>query len=448
MTNQLRDAVDATELCARRRALLDALPKDSLVVMAAYSQKVRSKNIKYHFRQDNDFLYLTGFAEPDAYAVLYREGDEDTLVLFCRPRDKDAEVSFGRRSGPQGAISDYGADDAFVIDEFEPKLLELLKGKNRIYVSDELNRLPNIWQLINRERFQTPFDVPKAYRQLSALASVLHPMRVVKSQAEIGLIRHAVNASIAGHKALMQAAAPGVNEGMLAATFMLEIAKHGCVDVGYPNIVAAGNNACCLHYEENCCTVNDGELVLVDAGAEFGHYSADITRTFPATGHFTPAQRRIHNLVLAALDAAIARVRPGTRWNVLYETCMEMMAKGLIELGLLQGSLDEVMTSESYKRFTVHKTGHWLGMDVHDVGPYQDESGNWRALEPGMVFTIEPGIYIPADTMDVPSEYRGMGVRIEDDLLVTEDGCENLSVACPRSTDEIEAFMAGRIKAG
>ncbi|MBT1446494.1 aminopeptidase P N-terminal domain-containing protein [Shewanella sp. JM162201] len=432
---------------ARRKALLDALPDGSLVVMAAYSQKVRSKNIKYHFRQDNDFLYLTGFGEPDAFALVYREHTDDRLVLFCRPRDKDAEVSFGRRSGPEGAVADYGADAAFTIDEFEPTLLTLLKGKTRIYVSDELNRLPNLWQLINRERFQTPFDVPKAYRQLATLASVLHPMRVIKSETEISLIRHAANASVAGHKALMQAAAPGINEAVLAATFMLEIAKHGCVDVGYPNIVAAGNNACCLHYEENCCTVNDGELVLVDAGAEYCHYSADITRTFPANGKFSQAQRRLHDLVLSALDAAIAKVKPGTRWNVLYETCMEVMAKGLIELGLLQGSLDEVMKSESYRRFTVHKTGHWLGMDVHDVGPYQDDSGDWRALEPGMVFTIEPGIYIPADAMDVAAEYRGIGIRIEDDILVTTNGCENLSAACPRSSDEIEAFMTRGTKA-
>ncbi|QYJ76857.1 aminopeptidase P N-terminal domain-containing protein [Shewanella sp. FJAT-52076] len=438
----MADPTDSGLYAARRSALLDRVPPASLIVLAGYQQKVRSKNIKYHFRQDNDFLYLTGFAEPDALALLYREGNRDCLTLFCRPRDQAAEVSFGQRAGPEGAVVEYGADHAFVIDEFETRLLEALKGKTQVYVGDELNRLPTLWQLINRERFHTPFDVPKAYRQLSALGAVLHPMRVIKSDPEIALIRHAVNASIEGHKALMRTVAPGINEGLLAATFMLEIAKHGCVDVGYPNIVASGNNACCLHYEENCCEVKVGELVLVDAGAEYGHYSADITRTFPATGRFSPAQRQIHNLVLAALDAAIARVRPGTRWNQLYETCMEVMAKGLIELGLLEGPFDEVMKSESYKRFTVHKTGHWLGMDVHDVGPYQDDRGDWRVFEPGMVFTIEPGIYIPADAMDVPSQYRGMGVRIEDDILVTHQGCENLSAACPRSSDEIEAFMA------
>ncbi|MCL2919786.1 aminopeptidase P N-terminal domain-containing protein [Shewanella litorisediminis] len=433
---------DTTLYAARRSALLDRLPPESLVVLAGYQQKVRSKNIKYHFRQDNDFLYLTGFAEPDAFALIYREASHDCLSLFCRPRDKAAEVSFGHRAGPEGAVAQFGANEAFVIDEFESRLLDALKGKTHVYVSDELNRLPALWQLINHERFHTPFDVPKAYRQLSALGAVLHPMRAIKSDSEIALIRHAVNASIAGHKALMKTVTPGINEGLLAATFMLEIAKHGCVDVGYPNIVASGNNACCLHYEDNCCEVKAGELVLVDAGAEYSHYSADITRTFPVNGLFSNAQRQIHTLVLSALDAAIARVRPGARWNVLYETCMEVMAKGLIELGLLEGSLDEVMKSESYKRFTVHKTGHWLGMDVHDVGPYQDERGDWRTLEPGMVFTLEPGIYIPADAINVPPKYRGLGVRIEDDILVTADGCENLSGACPRSCDEIEAFMA------
>ena len=427
----------------RRVDLLNRLPKNSFVILAGYQQKVRSKNIKYHFRQDNDFLYLTGFSEPDALALLYIDPDKHhQFVLFCRPRDAAQEVSFGARAGKEGAVTQFGATQAYAVEEFEAQLLYHMNGKQHIYLSDELGRLSSsMLSLINQQRMNCPFDTVKQFRTLTPLAQILHPMRVIKSTDEIALIKAAVAASIDGHKAVMKACQPGVNEAELAAIFDFAIAKHGCQDVAYPNIVASGNNACCLHYEENCCETLAGQMLLIDAGAEYRHYASDITRTYPVNGQFSAPQKALYQVVLTALDNAISRVKPGAAWNTIYETCMHSLAQGLLKLGLLAGSLDEVLASESYKRFTVHKTGHWLGMDVHDVGPYHDD-GQWRVLEPNMVFTIEPGIYIPMTATDVPEQYRGIGIRIEDDILVTATGCENLSAAVPRTVTDIEAIMA------
>ncbi|MCG9723569.1 aminopeptidase P family protein [Shewanella sp. Isolate7] len=427
----------------RRQRLMDKLPDDSFVILVGYQQKVRSKNIKYHFRQDNDFLYLTGFNEPDAVALLYR-GPQGEIIytLLCRPSDPQLEVSFGARAGITGAIEKFGATQAFDIAELDTVMASSLTHQRQVFISDELGRFNHkLIDWCNAQRHASGFDTPKCYRSITPLAKYLHPLRVIKDESEQAAIRAAVNASVDGHKAVMKACRAGINEAQLAATFNYAIAALGANEVAYPNIVAAGNNACCLHYEENCCQTKSGQMLLIDAGAELNHYAADITRSYPVDGKFTQAQGAIYQLVLDALDAAIAKVTPGTPWNELYETCMQVMARGLIELGLLQGSYEEIMASESYKRFTVHKTGHWLGMDVHDVGPYHDENGQWRQLEAGMIFTIEPGIYIPESATDVPEAYRGMGIRIEDDILVTADGHENLSKQVPRSIAEIEAFM-------
>ncbi|MEC4728792.1 aminopeptidase P N-terminal domain-containing protein [Shewanella sp. D64] len=430
---------------SRRAALFNTLPKSSVVILSGYQQKVRSKNIKYHFRQDNDFLYLTGFNEPDAVAILCSDKNTDTgyrYTLLCRPKNEALEVSFGERAGLTGAISQYGADDSFDIAELEKVVLAKIDQHTHFFISDECDRFnTQITGWLNNQRRNSSFDTIKQYRSLTPLAKYLHPMRVIKSDEEIAQIKAAVVASTAGHISVMQACKAGVNEALLSATFNFTISQFGCTEVAYPNIVAAGNNACCLHYEENCSDIVDGQILLIDAGGELAHYASDITRSYPVNGKFTNSQKAIYQLVLNALDAAIANVAPGTAWNTLYETCMKVMARGLLELGLLSGTLEEVMAAESYKRFTVHKTGHWLGMDVHDVGPYHDENGEWRKLEPGMVFTIEPGIYIPLSATDVPVEYRGMGIRIEDDILVTQHGHDNLSVHIPRTIDEIEKTM-------
>ena len=430
----------------RRKALFEQLPEGSIVILAGYQQKVRSKNIKYHFRQDNDFLYLTGFDEPDAVALLCSDKSQDSgfkYSLFCRPKDKAQEVSFGERAGVEGAITDFNADEAYDIAELETVLLSQLTTQKHIFIGDELGRFSSrVIDWMNHQRNTASFDTIKHHLSLTPLAKVLHPMRVIKSADEIAKIKAAVKASTDGHRAVMQACKSGINEAELAATFNFTIAKYGATDVAYPNIVASGNNACCLHYEENCCTVEDDQILLIDAGAELDHYASDITRSYPVNGKFTTEQKAIYQLVLSALDAAIAQVKPDASWNSLHETCMEVMAKGLLELGLLNGNIDDIMKNETYKRFTVHKTGHWLGMDVHDVGPYHDADGDWRKLEPGMVFTIEPGIYIPLSATDVPEGYRGMGIRIEDDILVTQSGHENLSAKVPRTIAEIESIMA------
>ncbi|GIU44973.1 Xaa-Pro aminopeptidase [Shewanella colwelliana] len=427
----------------RRHALMNALPDDSFVLLAGYQQKVRSKNIKYHFRQDNDFLYLTDFNEPDAVALLYKDShDQIHYTLLCRPKDSAQEVSFGERAGVDGAVTKYGATAAYDIAELETVLGEQLTHQHHLFISDELGRFKDkIISWSNLQRTSTSFDTPKCYRTITPLAKVLHPLRVIKDAIEQRAIKAAVAASIDGHIAVMRACKPDINEAQLAARFNYEIAKHGANDVAYPNIVASGNNACCLHYEENCNQALSGQMLLIDAGAELNHYASDITRSYPVNGKFSAAQATIYQIVLNALDAAIAQVKPGTPWNILYETCMRVMAEGLLETGLLQGNIEEVMATQSYKRFTVHKTGHWLGMDVHDVGPYHDNNGQWRTLATGMIFTIEPGIYIPESFDDVPQEYRGMGIRIEDDILVTLEGHENLSAAVPRTIAAIEAMM-------
>lgn len=427
----------------RRIALLSQLPENSLVLLAGYQQKVRSKNIKYHFRQDNNFLYLTGFDEPDAIALLIKN-ETTSFHLFLRPKDKDQEVNFGHRAGVCGAIEHYNADHAYPVSEFTTELLCQMKGITHLYICDENNRFSSeIVSWANHHRHNGSFDTPKQFVAIKQLAEVLHQQRLIKSENEINNIRLAVEASTYAHKKVMQACSPGLNERELSALFNFSIAKKGCSDVAYPNIVASGNNACCLHYEENCCELEDGQMLLIDAGAEYQYYASDITRSYPVNGKFNDEQKAIYQIVLNALDRAIEIIRPGLSWNLIHETCMKVMAIGLKDLGLLTGSIEHIMTTESYKRFTVHKTGHWMGMDVHDVGSYHDTAGNWVRLESGMVFTIEPGIYIPLDATDVPEAYRGIGIRIEDDILVSDSSFENLSKNIPRTVGEIEALMAG-----
>ena len=427
----------------RRKQLLAQLPLNSLVLLVGYQQKVRSKNIKYHFRQDNDFFYLTGFSEPDAFALLSKGSDGQLrFILFCRPSDTYQEINFGQRARIAEAKDHYQADDAFYIDDFNEVLTREIEGFEHIYLSDELNRVTaDILPLLNKQRLSCAFDVIKQYRTLTPLAKYLHPIRVIKTDEEVKLIRQAVKASTKAHKDVMKLCSSANNEAELSAQFMKSISQFGCTEVAYPNIVASGNNAMCLHYEDNNTPLDKERMLLIDAGAEYKMYASDITRSYPINGKFSRAQTDIYQLVLKALDSAISKVKPGTEWNHLYETCMAVLCQGLIELGFIDLSFEEAMKSKAYKKYTVHKTGHWLGMDVHDVGPYHDSEGNWRKLEPNMVFTIEPGIYVPENCTEAPAEYRGIGVRIEDDILVTENGYENLSENVPRTINEIETLM-------
>ncbi|WP_417348791.1 aminopeptidase P family protein [Ferrimonas sp.] len=426
----------------RRQRLMDALGSDAAVILTAYPERTRSKNIHYRFVQDKDFYYLTGFEEPDAVALL-RPGHPQSFILFSRPKDPDQETSFGARAGIEGAINDFGADAAYSLDELDVRLPELLDQRTDILLGDEQERLGHkVWQWCNYQRRNTRFDQPKVYRRLRPLAEVLHPMRVIKDEMEIGRIRHAVSASCLAHRQVITHLKPEMNEAELSSLFNLELARHGCVSDPYPNILAGGERAMCLHYDHNNQPLDAGTLLLIDAGGEYRHYAADITRTYPVSGRYTEEQAIIYDLVLDALNAAIEQAKPGTPWNRLYDTAMEVISRGLVELGILQGSWEQVLKQGSHKPFSVHKTGHWLGLDVHDVGPYQDEQGRWRPLEAGMVLTIEPGLYFGATDLRVPERWRGIAIRIEDDILITADGNQVLSKSAPKTREEIESLMS------
>lgn len=424
----------------RRDQLLAELEPDSVVILVGNTEKVRNKNITYNFRQDNDFYYLTGFAEPDAVAIL-RPNSEQAFVLFNQANDEAAEVSFGARCGQKMAAELYGSDAAYDIAELEDRLPELLELRQHVYLSDELGRFDSkIFDWLHQQRRSAKFDDKKIWRSLHSALPFVHERRIIKDEAEISRIRHAVNASVDGHKTVMKLAKPGINEQHLAGAFFGKVSEYGCQDVGYPTILASGNNACCLHYTENNDDLEDGQILLIDAGGDYQYYTADITRSFPVSGTFNEHQKAVYNIVLAALDNAIAQVKPGNSWNKLYETAMATLAQGLIDLGILSCSFDEAMSNELYKPYSVHKTGHWLGLDVHDVGRYQDND-QWKVFQPNMVFTIEPGLYFSAHDTRVAPEFRGMGIRIEDDILVTADGHENLSAGAPRTIAEIESWM-------
>ncbi len=430
----------------RREWLLQQLPDDSVVILVGNTEKVRNKNINYLFRQDHDFYYLTGFDEPQAVAVLRPKSDE-SFIMFNQPKDNFQETWFAARSGQQGAVEEYGADCAYDIALFEKMLPELLENRVHIYLSDELGLYQHkVRDWLDCQRKSAKFDEAKIFRSLHSVLPLIQNRRRIKDDSELELLRHAVKASNSGHQHIMSLCKPGISEQEMAAEFYSHISKFGCQDVGYPTILAAGNNACCLHYDINRGTLNDGELVLVDAGGDYKYYTADITRTYPVNGKFSAEQKDVYQIVLEALDAAIGTVKPGASWNSMYPAAMSVLAQGLIDLKILNVSYEQVMEQELYKPFTLHKTGHWLGMDVHDVGAYHQAGDEWVSLEQNMVFTIEPGLYFPKGMKGVDERWHGMGVRIEDDILVTASGYENLSEEVPRKVVEIEDFMATKMR--
>ena len=431
------------KLFAERRIwLAQQLDENSIVIVVGNIAKTRSKNIKYHFKADNDLYYLTGFAEQNAVAV-FRPQHKDDFVLFTRANDASAETNFGTRAGIEGVKKVFGVNQAFDINDINKHIVELFGQRTKVYYLDEQGFYSDrILTWINQQRRTTGFDVVKYHRQLLPLAPILHNRRVIKSDLEVTLIKKAVAASVSAHKKVMKMATVGMSELQIEAIFLREIAEFDCREVSYPSIVASGNNACCLHYEENNCILDDGKLLLIDAGAEYNAYCSDITRTWPINGKFSVAQAQLYQVVLNAIDSAISIVKPGLSWHKIHQRCIEQMAKGLLELGILSGSFEQVMKDKSYQKFTVHKTGHWLGMDVHDVGSYHQDDHTWLTLKANMIFTIEPGIYIPENCSSVAAKWRGIGIRIEDDILVTKNGVENLSVDVPRTIAQIEKLMA------
>jgi Xaa-Pro aminopeptidase len=431
-----------SEFKQRRKRLAHLIKKKSIALIASAPASVRNRDVEFPYRQDSDFHYLTGFDEPDAVAVLAPGRKQGEYILFCREFDPEKAIWTGKHAGLEGARNAFGADEAFPIDELDKVLPGLLENRERVYFpvghDPKLDR--RVFAAVNDVRARVRTGVRAPFEFVS-IEHVLHEQRLIKTPHEIQLMQKAAEISVLAHKRAMRACKPGKYEYEIEAELLHEFTRHGMRAPAYPCIVAGGQNACVLHYTENKDILKDGDLLLIDAGAEHENYAADITRTFPVNGTFTESQRSLYELVLEAQLDAIGRVRPGNRWNDPHDAAVHTLTKGLVKLGLLEGRVSKLIKDEAYKRFYMHRTGHWLGMDVHDVGEYRVD-GEWRVLEPGMVLTVEPGLYIAPDCHDVDPKWRGIGIRIEDDVLVTKDGCEILTAGLPKTVEEIEAFMA------
>ena len=440
---RLPTGIPAAEYARRRRQLMRMAGEDAILVLPAAPVRVRSHDTHYPYRQDSDFWYLCGFPEPDAVLVLVPGRKHGEALLFCRERDPEREAWDGPRFGQDGAVESFGMDDAYPIEDLDEILPGLLEGRSRVYYhfgrDAEFDLKLIGW--VNRVRAQVRHGAQPPHEFLE-LGHLLHEQRLFKSRDEIRLMEKAAAISVRAHQAAMRAARPGIHEYELQAE-VERVFRAADACPAYASIVGAGGNGCVLHYVANTGKARDGDLVLIDAGAEYRNYAADITRTFPVNGRFTKEQRALHDLVGAAQAAALACARPGVAFAALHETVVEVLSEGLLRLGLLKGSLEKCIAGEHYRQFYRHKSGHWLGLDVHDVGDYRID-GQSRLLEPGMVLTIEPGLYVGADDTSVAAKWRGIGIRTEDDVLITADGHRVLTEGLARSADEIEAFMAGR----
>ena len=434
--------IPRNEYAQRRRRLIEQMAPDSIAIITAAPERTRSRDTDYPYRQDSDFNYLSGFDESHAVLALIPGREHGESVLFCRERDPARELWDGFMIGPDGAVSDYGMDDAFPISDIDDILPGLIEGRSRVYYSigRDASFDAQVMEWVNsiRSRVRSGARPPGEF---VALEHTLHDMRLYKSASEIKAMERSARISAEAHCRAMRRAQPGLREYQLEAELVHHFIDQGAMAPAYPTIVGSGANGCILHYIENNGVLGDGELVLIDAGCEHQGYAADITRTFPANGRFTGEQKAVYEVVLAAQKAAIETVRPENHWNHPHEAAVEVLSQGLLDLGLLQGTLDEVVEQAHYRDFFMHRTGHWLGMDVHDVGDYRI-GGAWRVLEPGMVMTVEPGLYISPHNRSVDERWRGIAVRIEDDILVTRDGHRNLTTAVPREVADVEALMA------
>ena len=417
------------------------MDQESVAIIPAAREATRSNDTQYRYRQDSDFFYLTGFEEPESIAII-APGREAKYTLFVRPRDPEQEVWIGKRAGVEGAKSEFGADEAFPIAEFDEKLHEILDGANLLYyrlgvnpdLDDTIIREIARMRALNRKPIHPP-------RTIVDPATIVHEMRVFKSDEEIELMQRAADIAAEAHVEAMKAVRPGMKEYEVEALIEQIFRRHGAIGPSYTSIVGAGANATVLHYIENNGELRDGELLLVDAGAEYKGYASDITRTFPINGHYTKAQREIYDLVLETQMSCVEMVRPGTTHDELKAHSVEMLTEGMVRLGLLKGDPKELIKEKKHEQFYMHGLGHLLGIDVHDVGIYYYDKQS-RALEPGTIMTVEPGIYIAPDTKDIPEQYLGIGVRIEDDVLCTANGPRVLTSKVPKQPEEIEALMA------
>ena len=430
-----------SEFKKRRKQLMQRVGEGNIALIGSASMHTRNRDVNYPFRQDSDFYYLTGFNEPDALAVFVPGRAQGEYILFCREFDAKKALWEGAHSGLEGATTHYDADDAFPIDDLDDILPGLLENKTKVFypMGCNLELDHNLLEWINHIRNQSRSGII-APGELVSLALILHEMRLFKSAEELKLMRRAAEVSAHAHIRAMKACKAGLYEYQIEAELIHHFIDNGLRSVAYPSIVAGGKNACTLHYTENNSKLKNGDLLLIDAGAECDHYAADITRTFPISGRFNEAQKQLYQLVLNAQTAALEQIKPGLPWNLAHDASVEVLTQGLLDLGLIKGKLKKLIKDEKYKQFYMHRIGHWLGMDVHDVGDYKIKQ-EWRLLEAGMVLTVEPGLYIPPDCKSVDEKWRGIGIRIEDDVLVTPTGHEILTSGVPKSIADIEALM-------
>lgn len=425
----------------RRSLLMEIAGEDAVIMVRAATAKIRNNDAHYPYRQDSDFLYLSGFSEPDAMIVLLPGDESGVSILFCRERDPHREMWDGTMTGLEGAMEQYGFDEAYPIGEIKQRLPRLLQGRERIFYDlgkdSEFDQLLIGWMNGFRAKKHGRIQAPD---EIIALDHSLHEMRLFKSRTEITTMRKSARIAARAHRRAMQVCKPGLNEADIHAELLYTFTQNQC-EASYIPIVGGGANACVLHYIGNRDPLNDGDLLLIDAGAEYDGYASDITRTFPVNGKFSGPQRDLYELVLAAQEEAINEVREGNPWEHVHESAVKVATQGMIDLGIIKGSLGEALEEEYFRDFYIHNTGHWLGLDVHDVGEY-DIDGHSRVLEAGMVMTVEPGIYIPAKSMSVDETWRGMGIRIEDNVAVTKNGADVLTTGICKSIDEIEELMA------
>ena len=425
----------------RRSELSKKVLENSAIIVSSSPVKSRISDTDYLYRQDSNFYYLSGYEEPESILLIRPYAKKDNFIIFCRDRDPLKEQWDGFRSGQTGAVQDFGADKSLSISSVDSLMPELLEGAKNIYYSMSspcgLDQRINTW--VDQIRLNTRAGAEPPQNLLS-LDSVIHEMRLLKSDEEIEVMKQAAEITTEAHIRAMKAVKPGMFEYQLEAEYLYAFNKNGARAPAYNSIVGGGNNACILHYVENNSELKDGDVVLVDAGCEYKYYASDVTRTFPVNGSFTEEQKQIYSVVLEAHKQSMDQLKPGNKWNLAHEKSVEVIVEGLIDLGIIKSSKKEAIDTGEYSKYYMHRIGHWLGMDVHDVGSYKQD-GDWRDLEPGMVMTIEPGIYILDSLEGVEDKWKGIGVRIEDDVLVTKKGFEVLTPDIPRSIEEVESTV-------
>ena len=430
---------NSQEFRARRDQLIQQMGEGVAIIPTA-PETIRNRDSHYPYRFDSYFYYLTGFKEPEA-VLFVMAGKSPKTILFCRDKDIEREIWDGFRFGPDAAKEIFGFDEAYSIQQLDEIAPKLLANQDALFYSlgadAAWDNKVTAWLNHLRTQARTGISAPD---QVLDVRKLLDEMRLIKSPFEIDLMHRSANIAAAAHQRAMQFTKSGMMEYEVEAEFLHEFYRRGAQAPAYTSIVAGGANACTLHYNANSAQLHDGDLLLIDAGCELDGYASDITRTFPVNGKFSPAQKDLYQLVLAAQAAAIAKVAPGQHWNAPHDVALKVLAQGFIDLGLCQGTVDAVIESGTYRQFYMHRTGHWLGLDVHDAGEYKDKQDAWRVLEPGMALTIEPGCYVrPADK--VPEHFWNIGIRIEDDAIVTSTGCEIITKAAPKTISEIEDLM-------